>query len=520
MGPGPAASRRPGDGCPLSLNKRQSNLCFMTYILAIDQGTTSTRAIAFDKDFTPRATAQVELQQHYPRPGWVEHDAEEIWTATLKVCREAIDKVGGAANVAAIGITNQRETTVVWDRKTGAPIHKAIVWQDRRTADVCAALREAGRERRVQEVTGLLLDPYFSATKIAWILDRDPALRARAEKGELAFGTIETFLIWRLSGARAHVSDITNASRTLLFDIQERAWSEEMCALFNVPRALLPQVRACDAHFADADASLFGRAIPIHGSAGDQQAALVGHGCLKPGMAKSTYGTGAFLVMNMGERAPRSANRLLATIGYETKDGFAYALEGSIFSAGATMQWLRDGLKLIKTSADSEAIAQALAGNGGVFLVPAFAGLGAPQWSAEARGTIVGLTRDSRLDHLVRAGLEAVAYQTADLLDALRADGAPKITSLLVDGGLTPNAWAMQFLADVCEVEVACPKFQEVTALGAAKLAAYGCGQINSLDGGGAASRSRWTARMSADERTRLRAGWRSAVAATLAAAS
>lgn len=491
-----------------------------THILAIDQGTTSTRAIAFDREFNPAATAQIELKQHYPQPGWVEHDAEEIWAATLKVCRDVIEQIGGANDIAAIGITNQRETTVVWDRKTGAPVYKAIVWQDRRTSETCAALREAGHERRVQDITGLLLDPYFSATKIAWILDRDPALRRRAENGELAFGTIETFLIWRLTGGRAHVSDITNASRTLLYDINARAWSEEMCALFRVPRPLLPEVASCDAHFGDADASLFGRAIPIHGSAGDQQAALVGHGCLKPGMAKSTYGTGAFLVMNMGASAPHSANRLLATIGYQTKDAFAYALEGSIFSAGATMQWLRDGLALIKTSAESEAIAAALPDNGGVYLVPAFAGLGAPQWNADARGTIVGLTRDSRREHLVRAGLEAVAYQTADLLDALRADGAPTITSLLVDGGLTANAWAMQFLADVCEVEVARPRFQEVTALGAAKLAALGAGAIDTLDAAGAPAQRRWTPAMSANERARLREGWRAAVAAALAAAS
>jgi glycerol kinase len=490
-----------------------------THILAIDQGTTSTRAIAFDLEFTPKATAQIELKQYYPHPGWVEHDAEEIWSATLKVCREAIENVGGAANIAAIGITNQRETTVVWDRKTHAPVHKAIVWQDRRTSETCAALRDAGHEERVQQITGLLLDPYFSATKIAWILDRDPALRKRAEQGELAFGAIETYLIWRLTGGGAHVSDITNASRTLLFDINKRGWSDEMCALFRVPRALLPDVKACDAHFADTDASLFGRAISIHGSAGDQQAALVGHGCLKPGMAKSTYGTGAFLVMNMGANAPHSANRLLATIGYQTKNAFAYALEGSIFSAGATMQWLRDGLKLIKTSAESEAIAAALPDNGGVYLVPAFAGLGAPQWNAEARGTIIGLTRDSRLEHLVRAGLEAVAYQTADLLDALHAEGAPKITSLLVDGGLTANKWAMQFLADVCDVEVACPKFQEVTALGAAKLAAFGAGLISSLDSAAAASQSRWSPRMSYEDRARLRERWRAAVAAALAAA-
>jgi glycerol kinase len=491
----------------------------MKHILAIDQGTTSTRAIAFDLDFNPRATAQIELQQHYPEPGWVEHDAEEIWAATLKVCRDAIEQVGGAANIAAIGITNQRETTIIWDRKTGAPVHRAIVWQDRRTSETCATLREAGHEKRVQQTTGLLLDPYFSGTKIAWILDRDPALRRRAEAGELAFGTVESFLVWRLTQGRIHASDITNASRTLVFDINTRAWSDEMCALLKVPRALLPEIRACDAHFGDADASHFGRAIPIHGIAGDQQAALVGHGCFKPGMAKATFGTGAFLVMNMGETPPRSANRLLATVGYETKQGRAYALEGSIFSAGATMQWLRDGLKLIKSSADSEAIASALPNNGGVYLVPAFAGLGAPQWNAEARGTIVGLTRDSRLDHIVRAGLEAVAYQTADLLGALRADGA-QISSLLVDGGLTANAWAMQFLADICDVEVARPAFQEVTALGAAKLAAFGAGAAPNLDAVGSDASARWHPRIRAEERASLVAGWKKAVAATFAAAT
>ncbi len=490
------------------------------HILAIDQGTTSTRAIAFDLSFTPRASAQIELTQHYPQPGWVEHDAEEIWAATLEVCRNAIDQVGGAANIAAIGITNQRETTIIWDRGSGAPIHRAIVWQDRRTSEACAKLREASHEPEVQRTTGLLLDPYFSATKIAWILEQDASLRRRAEAGELAFGTVESFLVWKLTGGRSHVSDVTNASRTLLFDIGERTWSDAMCALFNVPRALLPQVRACDAHFGDADPALFGRAIPIHGIAGDQQAALVGHGCFAPGTAKCTYGTGAFLVMNMGQRAPHSANRLLATVGYETQQGFAYALEGSIFSAGATMQWLRDGLKLIKSSPDSEAIASSLTDNGGVYLVPAFAGLGAPQWNAEARGTIVGLTRDSRLDHIVRAGLEAVAYQTADLFDALRADGAPTIRRLLVDGGLTANDWAMQYLANICDVEVARPAFQEVTALGAAKLAAFGAGLIASLDDAGAGGAKTWSPCCSKAECERLRRGWKGAVAASLAAAT
>ncbi len=489
-----------------------------THILAIDQGTTSTRAIAFDLSFNPRATSQVELTQHYPQPGWVEHDAEEIWAATVHVCREVIAQVGGANAIAAIGITNQRETTIIWDRKTGAPVHKAIVWQDRRTSELCANLREEGHEKRVQEATGLLLDPYFSATKIARILDQDANLRRRAEAGELAFGTVESFLIWRLTEGRVHASDITNASRTLLFDIGKRAWSDEMCTLFRAPRALLPEVRACDDAFGEADASHFGRAIPIAGAAGDQQAALYGHGCLKPGTAKATFGTGAFLVMNMGDTPPHSANRLLATIGYQTKDALAYALEGSIFSAGATMQWLRDGLKLIRTSADSEAIAASLADNGGVYLVPAFAGLGAPQWNADARGTIIGLTRDSRLDHIVRAGLEAVAYQTADLLDALRADGAPPIQSLLVDGGLTANGWAMQFLADICDVEVARPSFQEVTAVGAAKLAAQGA-KI-AADASAATAAKRWTPAMGVQARTDAREGWRRAVAASLAAAA
>lgn len=488
-----------------------------THILAIDQGTTSTRAILFDAAFNPVKISQIELRQHYPQPGWVEHDAEDIWEATLEVCREAMSEVGVEA-VAAIGVTNQRETTIIWDRKTGAPVHKAIVWQDRRTADVCASLRDAGHEARVQSITGLLLDPYFSATKIAWILDQDPALRARAETGELAFGTIECFLAWRLTGGKAHVSDITNAARTLLFDINSGQWSDELCALLRVPRALLPNVLPCDARFGETDPSLFGRSLPIAGIAGDQQAALVGHGCVKPGMAKATFGTGCFLVMNMGAAPPRSKNRLLATIGYEAQGVRAYALEGSIFSAGATIQWLRDGLKLIEHSAQSEAIAAGLADNGGVYLVPAFAGLGAPQWKAEARGLISGLTRDSRLEHLVRAGLEAVGYQTADLLDALSADGAPRIERLLVDGGMTANAWAMQFLADVCDVEVARPAFQEITALGAAKLAALGVGRIASLDAIGGEQRI-WRPSMSPAARAKLRGGWARAVAGSLAAA-
>ncbi|MBL8530791.1 MAG: glycerol kinase GlpK [Hyphomonadaceae bacterium] len=490
-----------------------------THILAIDQGTTSTRAIVFDQEFAPVARAQVELTQHYPQPGWVEHDAEEIWAATLQVCREAMAEIGGAQKIAAIGITNQRETTIVWDRKTGEPVHRAIVWQDRRTAAVCDRLRTEGHEARVQALTGLLLDPYFSASKIAWILDRDPALRRRAEAGELAFGTVETFLAWRLTGGLAHVSDFTNAARTLLFDIGAGAWSDELLALFDVPRALLPSPVACDARVGQTQPSLFGRAIPITGMAGDQQAALVGHGCFEPGMAKATFGTGCFLVMNMGDAQPHSRNRLLATIGYKTKDAAAFALEGSIFSAGATIQWLRDGLKLVRDSAESEAIAAALPDNGGVYLVPAFAGLGAPQWRPDARGAIIGLTRDSRLDHLVRAGLEAVAYQTADLLDALKADGAPAIRRLLVDGGMTANAWAMQFLADICDVEVVRPQFQEMTALGAAKLAALGIGRAEAGLRTASAEHQTWRPRLAPAGRAALRRGWASAVAASLAAA-
>lgn len=488
-----------------------------SYILAIDQGTTSTRAIAFSLDLRPKATAQLEFTQHFPQPGWVEHDCEEIWSKTLQVCREAVERVGGADKIAAIGITNQRETTIVWDRKSGAPVYNAIVWQDRRTAEACAALRAAGHEADVQARTGLLLDPYFSATKIAWILDARPELRARAEAGELLFGTVESFLVWRLTGGRAHVSDATNAARTLLYDIGVRSWSRELCALFRVPDPMLPRVVRCDEYAGETEPSLFGRALPICGMAGDQQAALVGHGCLASGMAKATYGTGAFLVMNMGERQPRSENRLLATIGYDAKEAFAYALEGSIFSAGATMQWLRDGLKLIKTSSESEAIAAALPDNGGVYLVPAFAGLGAPQWNAEARGAIVGLTRDTSAAHLVRAGLEAVAYQTADLLDALKADGAG-LKQLLVDGGMTGNGWAMQFLADICDVEVAAPAFQEVTALGAARLAALGVGALRSLSAE-AGARTLWSPRMDAAQRRTAREQWARAVSGVIAAA-
>ncbi|HEY0052687.1 MAG TPA: glycerol kinase GlpK, partial [Caulobacteraceae bacterium] len=434
-------------------------------ILAIDQGTTSTRAIVFDLEFRPRAISQIPLEQHYPQPGWVEHDAEAIWRATLQTCREAIAEVGGPADVASIGITNQRETTVLWERATGKPLHKAIVWQDRRTADVCERLRAEGHEAAVEAATGLVLDPYFSATKIAWLLDAVPGARTRAEAGELCAGTIDAYLIFRLTGGARFVTDATNASRTLLAGLEERAWRSDLCALFNVPRAILPEIVDCSGSLGETTPDLFGRAIPICGSAGDQQAALVGHAALRPGDAKATFGTGCFLVANVGDAPAHSRNRLLATLGYQTPRRTAYALEGSIFSAGSAVQWLKEGLGVIGDSRQSEAVAQGLADNGGVYLVPGFTGLGAPWWEPEARGAVFGLTRDSTAAHLVRAGLEALAYQTQDLLQALAADGAPALTRLKVDGGVTANGWAMQFLADICGIPVERPAFQEMTAL-------------------------------------------------------
>jgi glycerol kinase len=488
-------------------------------ILAIDQGTTSTRAIVFDRDWRPRTLRQIPLEQHYPRPGWVEHDADEIWRATLQVCREALADVGGPAAVGAIGITNQRETTVLWDRATGAPLHRAIVWQDRRTAGLCEGMRAEGREEAVQAATGLVLDPYFSATKIAWLLDFVDGARERAGRGELAAGTVDSWLIWKLTGGRRHVTDATNASRTMLFGLEELDWRDDLLRLFDVPRAVLPEVLPCTGPFGETAPELFGRPIPILGVAGDQQAALIGHGATGPGAAKITYGTGAFLMADVGDRPVRSANKLLATVGRRLDGEVAWALEGSIFSAGSSVQWLKEGLGVIDASRDSEAVAQGLSDNGGVYLVPGFTGLGAPWWEAEARGTITGLTRDTGRAHLVRAGLEALAYQTADLLQALASDGAPPPSTLKVDGGVTANGWAMQFLADVCRVTVERPAFQETTALGAARLAAFGAGLIDRLDVPAADAPTCWTPRMGDAERDRLLAGWRAAVAGALATA-
>jgi len=492
-------------------------------ILAIDQGTTSTRAIAFERTDTgalrPVAVSQIELEQHFPQPGWVEHDAAEVWTATLQTCREVVRKAGGVGRFAAIGITNQRETSVLWDVATGEPLHRAIVWQDRRTAAATGKLAAEGHEPEVQSATGLILDPYFSASKFAWLLDAVPGSRDRAEKGEVKLGTIESWLIWKLTNGQSHVTDATNASRTSLMDLRTRQWRPDLADLFHVPMAGLPEIRGCADLLGETEPSLLGAALPIHGAAGDQQAALVGHGALHAGDAKITYGTGAFLVANVGAEPVPSTGRLLGTLGYEARGTAAYALEGSIFSAGSAIQWLRDGLKVISESRHSEAMAQGLKDNGGVYLVPGFTGLGAPWWEPEARGTIIGLTRDSGPAHMVRAALESLAYQTRDLLDALEKDGAPKLSVLKVDGGVTANAFAMQFVADICDVVVERPAFQEMTALGAAKLAALGCGLIDTLDAAPAEAPAVWRPRMAADERERLLKGWRGAVKAAIIAA-
>jgi len=494
----------------------------MSLILAIDQGTTSTRAIAFevrDGDLRPVAVSQIELTQHFPRSGWVEHDAAEIWTATLQTCREVVRRAGGVDRFAAIGITNQRETAVLWDVATGEPLHRAIVWQDRRTAAVTARLAAEGHEPAVQSATGLILDPYFSATKYAWLLGAVPGARDRAEKSEVKLGTIDAWLIWKLTGGRVHATDATNASRTALMDLKTVMWRDDLCALFDVPRAALPDIVPCAGVMGESDPALFGRPLPIAGSAGDQQAALVGHGALRPGDAKITYGTGAFLVANVGAEPVASTRRLLGTLGYQANGQTAYALEGSIFSAGSAIQWLRDGVGLISESRQSEAMAQGLADNGGVYLVPGFTGLGAPWWEPEARGTVIGLTRDSGPAHFVRAALEALAYQTRDLLDALAADGAPALKRLKVDGGVTANSFAMQFVADICEVEVERPAFQEMTALGAARLAALGVGLLSDLEARPAEAPALWTPRMTSDTREGLLSGWRRAVKAAIIAA-
>jgi glycerol kinase len=452
------------------------------HVLAIDQGTTSTRAIVFDATGRPVATAQKELPQIFPKPGWVEHDPEEIWRATVEVCRAALVKAGlEARDLAGIGITNQRETTVVWDRATGKPVHNAIVWQDRRTSDHCAELKKAGHEKMVSEKTGLLLDPYFCGTKIAWILKNVAGARAAAEKGALAFGTIECFLLWRLSGGKVHASDATNASRTLLLDIRKGAWDAELCKLLGVPPSMLPKVVDCAGELGVATADVLGAPVPILGMAGDQQAATIGQVCIKPGMVKATYGTGCFALLNTGSIAVHSRSRLLTTIAYQLGGQRTYALEGSIFIAGAAVQWLRDGLHVIAKSSDVEAVAKTANPEHSVYVVPAFVGLGAPYWDAEARGAILGLTRDSGPGEIAAATLDSVCYQTRDLVEAMRGDGA-QIVELRVDGGMVVNDPLMQRLADTVGAPVERPKVTETTALGAAFLAGLQAGLWPSLD--------------------------------------
>jgi glycerol kinase len=452
------------------------------YILSIDQGTTSSRAILFDENGHARFTAQREFTQHFPKDGWVEHDPEEIWTTTLEVVNEALEKAElEQRKIAAIGITNQRETTVVWDRTNGKPIYNAIVWQDRRTAGYCESLRTRDMESIVISKTGLLLDPYFSGTKVNWILDNVDGARASAENGQLLFGTIDCFLIWRLTDGKVHATDATNASRTLMFNIHQQDWDTELLEMLDIPESMLPDVRDCAADYGRTSQGLFGTEIPIAGVAGDQQAALIGQACFEPGMIKSTYGTGCFMILNTGEQALASSNRLLTTVGYRLDGKTTYALEGSIFVAGAAVQWLRDGIGIIDTAHQTEAMAESLDSNNGVYLVPAFTGLGAPHWDPDARGAIFGITRDTGPAELVRATLESVCYQTFDLLEAKRRDGL-KPTRLRVDGGMVQNNWLCQFLADMLDIVVERPAVTETTALGAAYLAGLQVGLYSSLD--------------------------------------
>jgi glycerol kinase len=483
-------------------------------ILVLDEGTTSTRAMLFTASGDLRGTAQRELTQHYPRPGWVEHDAAEIWDKTLACAREMVGRAGGAERIAAIGITNQRETVIAWDRESGEPLARALVWQDRRTADLCAELRAAGHEQAVREATGLLLDPYFSATKMRWLLDNEPAVAEAAQAGRLAFGTVESWLVFKLTGGAAHATDAGNASRTLLLALTGASWNGGLCDLFGVPRAALPEVVDSAGEFGRT--ALFGAPIPICGLAGDQQAATIGQGCLAVGATKATYGTGAFVLANKGRAVPASQNRLLGTVLYQLGGERCYALEGSVFVAGSLIQWLRDSLQMIVRADESEALARSVEDSAGVVVVPALAGLGAPHWRADARGAITGLSFAATRAHVVRAALEAIGHQTQDLAAAFTADGA-EWTELRIDGGMSANDWLAQDIADLTMLPVVRPDFVETTALGAAMLAAVGAGLHGSLEHARAAmigGTRRFEPSMMPDVRQARLAAWNKALAA------
>ena len=491
-----------------------------SHILVVDQGTTSTRSIVFDDQARRVAIAQAEFAQHYPAPGWVEHDPEDIWRDVLATARSAIDASGvGASGIAAIGITNQRETAVIWDRATGAPIHNAIVWQDRRGVEACRRLKADGVEELIRDRTGLLIDPYFSATKVAWLLDTVPGARARAERGELAFGTIDSFLLWRLTGGAVHATDVTNASRTMLFDIHRNRWDADLCDLLRVPMAILPVVHDNAHLFGTTDTALFGAPIPIAGMAGDQQAALFGQACFDPGMAKSTYGTGCFLLLNTGTEAITSRHRLLTTPAYRLDGRTTYALEGSIFVAGAAVKWLRDGLGVITHASQTDDLATQVPDSHGVYMVPAFVGLGAPYWEPDARGAIFGLTLGATGAHLARAALESVAYQTMDLVEAMSADGGGRPAILRVDGGMAANDWLCAFLANMIATPVERPGDLETTARGAAFHAGLATNVWSGLD----MLKGLWSREccfepvMDDEARAPLVAGWRDAIRRTLA---
>jgi len=493
----------------------------MTYILAIDQGTTSSRAIIFDEEMQPKATAQEEFTQHFPRSGWVEHEPSDIWSSVASTCRGAIEKAGiTAAQVAGIGITNQRETTLIWDKTTGEAIHRAIVWQDRRTAPFCEELRNEGFEETITRKTGLLADPYFSGTKVKYILDKVAGARERAEAGELLFGTVDSYLIWKLTGGKRHVTDATNAARTMLYDIRKGQWSTTICERFGIPMKMLPEVLDCAADFGSTRSDLFGVELPILGVAGDQQAATIGQACFSPGMLKSTYGTGCFALLNTGDELVESRNRLLGTIAYQFDGKVTYALEGSIFIAGAVVQWLRDGLKIIREAKETQPLAEKADESQQLYLVPAFTGLGAPYWDADARGAIYGLTRNSGPAEFAKAALESVGYQTRDLLEAMKSDweGHENAGVLRVDGGMSASDWSMQFLSDIIGAPVDRPTVLETTALGVAWLAGMRAGVYPDQEGFAAnwALDQRFEPQMDEATRERRYAGWKDAVKRTL----